>query len=301
MDDDHTRLGAIRWIEARSVSYGRNLPYQHLLELVSNALELPSLIEGGHMRAEFDERLATVLADEAPDAAPFLAHLLALPLDAREADLTKVDPQMLQERYAAAVLRLLRALAARSPVVLVCEDLHWADSASVHVLNELLPLTAQIAMLFVCTLRLERDAPGWQLVASARNTFGDALTELRLEPLDEADSRSLVANLLVIESLPDQVRDLIMSRAEGNPFFVEEVVRMLIERGLIERRDGRWLASADVHTVEIPETLHGLLLARIDQLPDAARRSLRIAAVIGRQFPVRVLERVLDESVAGAR
>ena len=72
---------------------------------------------------------------------------------------------------------------------------------------------------------------------------------------------------------------------------------MLIERGLIERRDSEWVATAAIESVEIPETLHGLLLARIDQLPEQARRSLRVAAVIGRQFPLRVLERVLEPRV----
>ena len=111
-------------------------------------------------------------------------------------------------------------------------------------------------------------------------------------------SPQLVSNLLEIESLPDRVRDLIMARAEGNPFFVEEVVRMLIEGGVIVEQGNRWVATDAVESVAIPETLHGLLLARIDQLPDSAKRSLRIAAVIGRQFPVRVLERVVGE---GAR
>ena len=92
------------------------------------------------------------------------------------------------------------------------------------------------------------------------------------------------------------MRDRILERADGNPFFVEEVVRMLIEHNLIERRDGRWEAVAGIEGVEIPESLHGLLLARIDQLPDEARRSLRVAAVIGRQFPLRVLEQVLVAS-----
>jgi predicted ATPase len=130
-------------------------------------------------------------------------------------------------------------------------------------------------------------------MGQARELFGDALTEVRLEALSEADSRALVANLLEIESLPDRVRDLIMRRAEGNPFFVEEVVRMLIDRGVIVAQGEHWVATAEVSDVEIPETLHGLLLGRIDQLPESAKRSLRIAAVIGRQFPVRVLERVV--------
>ncbi len=95
------------------------------------------------------------------------------------------------------------------------------------------------------------------------------------------------------------MRDAILARAEGNPFFVEEVVRMLIEKGAIAREGERWVATTAVASVEIPETLHGLLLARIDQLPDDAKWSLRVASVIGRQFPVRVLERVLGDEGAG--
>jgi adenylate cyclase len=177
--------------------------------------------------------------------------------------------------------------------VLVCEDLHWADPASVALVSQLLPLAAQLPVFFIAALRADTDSAGWRLVSAARELFGDNLAEMRLLPLSETDSRDLVANLLEIESLPESVRDSILARAEGNPFFVEEVIRMLIERGVIERRADQWVATADVASVEIPETLHGLLLARIDQLPDAAKRSLRVASVIGRQFPVRVLERVL--------
>ena len=187
---------------------------------------------------------------------------------------------------------MLRGLSADRPVILVCEDLHWADPASIDVARLLMPLAAQLPIVFVAALRAETDSPGWALMGQARELFGDRLTEISLQPLGEAESRTLISNLLEIESLPEAVRSLIMARAEGNPFFVEEVVRMLIDRGVIERVGHRWLATAEVATVEIPENLHGLLLARIDQLPDDAKRSLRIAAVIGRQFPARVLERV---------
>jgi predicted ATPase len=213
-----------------------------------------------------------------------------------EADRALIDPEAMQNRYIASIHRLLRELAARGPVVLVCEDLHWADPASVALVGQLLPLAAQLPVLFVAALRADTDSAGWGLVTAARELFGDALTEMRLQPLSESDSRSLVANLLEIESLPAAVRESILARAEGNPFFVEEVIRMLIERGVIERREDQWVATAAVASVEIPETLHGLLLARIDQLPDTAKRSLRVASVIGRQFPVRVLERVLGEA-----
>jgi predicted ATPase len=286
-----------RWIEGRCVSYGQNLPYHLLLDLVRSILNLPLPADEVQARSAFDRQLAALLeADEAADIAPYLAHLLALPLGPEEADRAKVSPDVMQQRYSAAVHRLLRAAAGQAPVILVCEDVHWADPASVEVMLALLPLAAQLRVLFIAALRAEIDSAGWKLVTTARQLFGDALTEIQLDPLSEEESRSLVAHLLVIESLPAEVRDLILARAEGNPFFVEEVVRMLVERGLIERRDGRWLTSSEIASVDIPETLHGLLLARIDQLSEPAKHSLRIASVIGRQFPVRVLERVLDST-----
>jgi hypothetical protein len=284
-----------RWFEGHCVSYGRGLPYHLLIDLLRSILGFSFAASEIEARSALDAALVEILgADqtEAEDTAPYLADLLGLPLRPGEAIPTQ-SPDTLQGRYIAATHRLLRGLAARGPVVVVCEDLHWADPASIDVARQIMPLAAQLAILFVAALRAETDSPGWALIGHARTIFGEALTEIRLEPLTESDSRSLVGNLLEIESLPDRVRDLILARSEGNPFFVEEVVRMLIERGVIVREGSRWVATAEVASVEIPETLHGLLLARIDQLPDDAKRSLRVAAVIGRQFPVRVLERVI--------
>jgi predicted ATPase len=103
-----------------------------------------------------------------------------------------------------------------------------------------------------------------------------------------------VSNLLQIESLPADARDQILAKAEGNPFFVEEVIRMLIDRGAIVRDGDRWIATERVGDMNIPDTLQGLLLARIDRLPQESRRTLRVASVIGRQFGVTILERLLE-------
>jgi predicted ATPase len=192
------------------------------------------------------------------------------------------------------ISRVIRAIAHSHPVVLVAEDIHWADPASVETLIQLMPFLTPQPILIVFAGRAETDVPGWRLVSNSQATLGDAITEIRLQPLSDSDSRTLVSNLLEIESLPEEVRDKILTRAEGNPFFVEEVIRMLIERGAIVRSGDRWTATDTILGVEIPETLHSLLLARIDQLSDEAKRSLRVASVIGRQFPVRVLERVLE-------
>jgi len=112
------------------------------------------------------------------------------------------------------------------------------------------------------------------------------------------DSRTLVSNLLHIESLPAETRDQILARAEGNPFFVEEVIRMLIDRGAIVREGDRWVATENVAGMEIPDTIHGLLLARIDRLPQDSKRTLRVASVIGRQFGVTILERLMESKTS---
>jgi class 3 adenylate cyclase len=295
------QAGTAAWVEGRCVSYGRNLPYHLLIDLIRSILGLSFAAEADAARAALDAGVRDLLGDdpaEVADTAPYLAHLLDLPLTAEEQGRIAVEPEVLQSRYIAATHRLLRGLTARGPVIVVCEDLHWADPASIDVARQLMPLAARLPILFLGALRAETDAPGWALIGQARDLFAESLVEIRLEPLTNAEGRQLVSNLLEIESLPGHVRDLIMARSEGNPFFVEEVVRMLIERGVIVPEGDRWVATGEIGAVEIPESLHGLLLARIDQLPESAKRSLRIAAVIGRQFPVRVLERVVGEAAS---
>ncbi|MGH2797135.1 MAG: ATP-binding protein [Thermoleophilaceae bacterium] len=175
------------------------------------------------------------------------------------------------------------------PLVVVLNDTHWADASSVDVVSRLLALADEAPLLFCLLTRPDDQTPGWRLVELAR---ARAALELALAPLGQAESAALVANLLAIDALPDSTSELILARAEGNPFFVEEIVRMLIERGAIEQRDGRWVAVADIDPREIPGSLQGLLLARIDRLPEDAKRLAKVAAVIGREFELALLARV---------
>jgi predicted ATPase len=219
--------------------------------------------------------------------------LLSLRLEPEAAGLARqLDPQALQNQVQIALRYLLQALAARQPLVVILEDLHWADATSVELLSDLLELATTERILFCLVLRPERDAPGWKLALAARQELGSRLTEISLDALTEDESQQLVSNLLEIEALPEGVRQVILSKAEGNPFFVEEVIRMLIERGAIQQQAGRWVADA-IDEIEIPDNLQGLLMARIDRLPEEVKHTLRVAAVIGRQFPVKVLEYVL--------
>jgi class 3 adenylate cyclase len=289
----------VSWVEGRCLSFGLALPYHLLVDVTRSVIGVAASAEEDETAAALETRVDALLtdADERIHAKVFLAHLLALPLaPADRAMLDGLDPGAVVAGYLLALSRLLGALAADRPIVLVCEDIHWADTASVDAMVKLFTLIRTLPLLLVLTSRPDRDAQGWRLIESAHEHFGAAATDITLRPLSTEASRELVANLLMIESLPTSVRDFILARTEGNPFFVEEVIRMLIDRGAIVRREERWIATSAVEGVEIPETLQGLLLARIDRLPDDAKRTLRVASVIGRQFSVRVLERVLDET-----
>jgi predicted ATPase len=163
------------------------------------------------------------------------------------------------------------------------------------MLSKLLPLAREVPVLFCFVTRPDYGATGLKLISAAREVMGQGLTEITINPLSDVESDRLVSNLLNVQSLPEATRAAILNKAEGNPFFVEEVIRMLIDRGAIVMRDGSWIAVDGVEGANIPDSLHGLLLARMDRLPDEVKYALRIASVIGRQFPVKVLAQVLRD------
>ena len=284
----------VRWIEGRCLSYGETMPYHLVLDLVRSLIGVNAAADESQVAQALETHLRDLLGDAWAENYAYLGHLLSLRLAPEmQARVSMLEIETIK-RYVSSLDQLLRAISARGPVVLVCDDVHWADSASVDALLQLEAVLAALPVLFILSSRVERASAGWRLIAGARDVFGDALTEIRLEPLSLEDSRTLVSNLLHIESLPPETRDLILAKAEGNPFFVEEVIRMLIDRGAIVREGDRWVATERVASIEIPDTLHGLLLARIDRLPQDTKRTLRVASVIGRQFGVTILERLLE-------
>lgn len=283
-----------RWIEGRCLSYGHTLPYHLVIDVVRSLIKVNASADESEVREALQATLRDLVGEGWEDPYAYLGHLLSIALDpATRARMTVLEFEAVK-RYVSSLVVALRALSSRGPVVLVFEDLHWADAASADALVALTPLLAELPVLAIMTSRNDRDAPGWRLVAGVRDLFGDALTEIRLDPLSSEDTTTLVANLLDIGSLPVATRDLILAKAEGNPFFVEEVVRMLIDRGAIRREGDRWVAGPDAALVEIPDTLQGLLLERIDRLPQESRRTLRVASVIGRQFGLTILEKLLE-------
>ncbi|MDP8929259.1 MAG: tetratricopeptide repeat protein, partial [Actinomycetota bacterium] len=230
---------------------------------------------------------------EAVEAAD-LAHLLGLPLEGAERQrLETLEPAAVQARYLAALRQLVRGLSAVRPVVVVCEDVHWADPSSVDLLTRLLPVVEETPLLMILSARPERNVPGWRLVGEVRTRFGQTLIEVALDPLPQQVSRELADTLTVRHPLARRLSPVVASKAEGNPLFVEELVRMLLDR-LPQQAN---VAVDEATLVEIPDNLHGLLLARIDRLPEAARRLLRVASVIGREFLAALLDEVMAQEI----
>jgi len=269
-----TEADRARWAEGHARSFGQALPDHLLIDLVRGIEALPPLpgVAGGD-----DVAIAHLLGRDLPPAVV--------------AELEKAGPEALRGRYMAAVDGLLRAAAAR-PLVLVLDDLHWADTSSVNGLGRLLSTIAELPILLIAATREDADAVGWRLVDQATATLG-SVDRISLTALSDQDTRSLVSNLLEIDALPEGVKDRILAHADGNPFFVEETVRMLMDRGAIVSRDGRWRAMDGIAGIEIPATIHGLLLGRIDRQPAAPKRAIRVGSVIGREFGQGLLATVL--------
>ena len=282
------------WLTGRCVSYKQGLAYQLVLDLLKNMIGVTNSSTEPEIRAALQTYLQRLFGEQVMDLYPYLGHLLMIKLEGEALQRSQIpDPQALQMQYLLAMQQLLLANMKRNPVILILEDLHWADAASIELFIRLLPLVSSGPILFCLVSRMERESSGWRLVNAAREQLGGSLTEIDLQNLSEKDSRSLVSNLLAIENLPEKVRKLILHKAEGNPLFMEEVIRMLIERGAIIYKDNAWVAKQEISDRDIPDNLQGLLLARIDRLPSEARYTLLVASVVGRNFPVKVLSQVM--------
>ncbi len=204
------------------------------------------------------------------------------------------EPREIRSKIHAAWRSLFSAIAARSPLIVVIEDVHWADPALLDLVEDLAERVVG-PVLFLCPARpeLAEQRPGW---GGRKN-----VSSIALEPLSPQDADRLIGFLLEVEDLPASVHGAMLERAEGNPFFLEEIVRHLIDEGLIVRDEDRWRASPELADVQIPDTVQAVLAARIDLLDPAEKRTLQRAAVVGRVFWPGPVGRLLNGERARVR
>jgi predicted ATPase/class 3 adenylate cyclase len=289
----------IGWFEARGLSYGERLSYGVVRTMIQALTELGDETEPGGNARMLRARVEALFPDRTEEVLPYLAHLCDLPLEERLAERVKyLSPEALQGQLMRSFQAYVIAQAKAQPLVLVWEDLHWVDPSSLRLLEALLPVTAEVPLLLLLASRPVEEGPVQALLQTAQ-AGGSGLQAVELVPLTREHSAELVENLLQIENLPEETRALILEKAEGNPFFVEELLRALIDAGLLILRHADTVALPQIREVEVPRTLQGLIAARIDRLALPDKRALQAASVIGRIFQRGVLDNLLKTQAEG--
>jgi adenylate cyclase len=218
-------------------------------------------------------------------------HELAVFLGLKPAPPESGDVEEVKRRRYSAIRDTYAALTRARPVVLVLEDLHNADSATLELLGFMLAHPVRARLLVLLTYRALPDA---LTKAAPRANF----TSLVLDPLSPEESSRIVES--VLQWVPEALRDLIVERSGGNPFFIEETLRSLIDAGIIVREAEGWRLVREPEQLDVPATLHAVVAARIDRLPPLARECIQYAAVIGPRFGYRVLVAAAGQEVADA-
>ena len=167
------------------------------------------------------------------------------------------------------------------PLVLMLEDVHWIDSNSIELPEDLMAVTDLAPVLFLALFRPSPQDLSWRFHEKASRDFYHRYTQVLLRPLDEQQSRDLVRNLLHVEGLPESTRQLILEKSEGNPFYVEEVIRSLLDAGVVVRDGEDFRATEEIADIAVPDTLAAVLTTRLDRLDDEVRLVAQTAAVIG--------------------
>ena len=280
------------WLEGRCVSYGEAMPYWPFRELLRDwlgaSLDDPEL----RTRLSLRRALEEVAGDRAADLYPYLGSVLGLTLEQEpRARLDELSPEALQYRTFEVVQEWLEELAENRPVIVVLEDVHWADPTSLLLAERLLSLSEDEAILLVLTQRPDPDHPSWSLKEVAARQFPHRTRELALEALNGDAEAELLRTLIGRDTLPAKLESQLLAQAEGNPFFLEELVRSLVDSGAVRDVDGGWQFDHET-AVEVPATVEQVILARVDRLSDDCRHVLTAASVLGRQFGLQLLKDV---------
>jgi class 3 adenylate cyclase/tetratricopeptide (TPR) repeat protein len=306
-----------RYIEGSCFTYGEVISYLPFLEIVRAFCALEGRSTAAEVKQQIGQRLAALQLDPAP-VAPYLQNLFAVPVE--DEQFAKLTGQVIRQRTVEALTTLVVAEARHQPCVLILEDVHWIDTASEGVLMALVEAMLAVPLLLVLVYRPEylqawtekahhtQIALGRLPSASSVEMVRSILTKpyatrVALEPLSPAQSTALAQDLLGTATIPTELEYLITTKTDGNPLFVEELTRSLMESGDLARQSGHYVFTRPLEALDIPATVQGVLLARIDRLHDELKEVLRVASVIGRVFHHPLLAHVLgtmrDVAVSG--
>jgi class 3 adenylate cyclase len=281
----------VTWLEGRCRSYGGDILYWPFVEMLRDWLGVAEGDAEVAVRTRLRARMNMCMGSRLDEVLPYLGRLLSLRLEPEVEEQLRATPAEVLSRHIRAAYRgWLEALSQTRPVVVAVEDMHWADPSTRQLAEDLLELTDRAPILVVTTFRPDPASEAWKFRLKVLADFAHRAHEIQLGPLPEAAALQLAEAVIPGGELDEWTRAAILERAEGNPLYLEELLRGLIESGALERRR-TWTLTVSTEDL-LPPALESLLVARIDRLSPDARSVVQVASVVGRTFPMRVLERV---------
>jgi class 3 adenylate cyclase/tetratricopeptide (TPR) repeat protein len=270
------------WLEGHALSFGRAMAFHPLIDLLKRNFRVE---EGDSEKGIIDkiERGVLRLGDDLRPILPYVRFLLSV--DPGDPTVLSMDPRKRRGEIFNAVRRLTVRAAEVRPQVIVFEDAHSMDQATEEYLAFVADSIPGGRILLILTYRTGYGHP-----------FGDRTyhTRIGLTTLSPSDTVAMAQSMLAIETLPEEVKALIIRKAEGNPFFVEEVIKALRDVGILRVAGSRYVLGQPLDGALVPDTIQDVIMARIDRLDEAPKKALQLAAVIGREFPRRLLDRLWD-------
>ena len=268
------------YLEGRCLHYGGSMSYLPFLEILRSYFE----IKEGDREFIIKKRMAEKIAgldEKLESALPPLMELLSLKVE--DEDFIKLEPQQKRERTFEAIRNLLIRMSQERPLVLAVEDLQWIDKTSEEFLDYLIGWLASTHILLILLYR-----PEYTHQWGSKSYY----SKIGLDQLSTSDSAELVQYILVGGEVAPELRELILSRTGGNPLFMEEFAHSLLENGSIQRKDHQYVLSSEPSSIQVPDTIQGIIAARIDRLEDNLKRTMQVASVIGRDFAFRILQTI---------
>jgi class 3 adenylate cyclase len=266
----------VQWLEGRAYAFGDRIPYAPVIDLISRVAD----IDEGDTTEKVTQRLTEAVTNlvDAGHVDAVLGPLLRLYAIETPGE-AAMDREAFHTRLTAAAVRVIEALAKRAPTVVILQDLHWADPPTVALMRD------AIEQVQAPVLHIFNTRPGFQLAVGER--------VIELPELSTRQTRQLVGSLLDDVDPPPELVRLIETRADGNPFFVEEIVNSLIEsHALTFDASSGWQLTPSLEDAAVPSTIRGVIAARIDRLDPTRRRVLQEAAVVGREFLYKIVSEV---------
>jgi tetratricopeptide (TPR) repeat protein len=268
------------FLEGRCIHFGGSMAYLPILDILRTYFGIQEGNREYLIKKKMKEKVLKLDEKLSPVLPPF-QELLSLKVD--DEAFTKLEPKEKREKTFEALRDLLIRVSHEKPLVLAIEDLHWIDRTSEEFLGYLIGWLANASILLILLYRPEYTH---QWVSKSY------YTQVGLDQLGIASSSELIRAILEEGEVAPELKKLILDRAAGNPLFMEEFTHTLIENGSIEKRNGKYALNRKPSEIEVPDTIQGIIAARMDRLEDNIKRTMQVASVIGRDFAFRILQTI---------